>query len=241
MNDIFNPLGQPIGFPVPHWQGATRPTPKVLQGQFCRLEPLDPSAHVEDLWEAFSLDREGRNWTYLPYGPFDSFKAFATWMQTNCLGSDPLFFAIMSRKSGKAVGIASYLRITPEHGSIEVGHLNFSKIMQRTPMATEAMWLMMKEAFALGFRRYEWKCHALNQPSRCAAQRLGLSFEGVFRQANIVKGHNRDTAWYAAIDTEWPSLNEVMMRWLAPDNFDVQGQQRIPLSSLTQPILASVG
>lgn len=241
MSETLNPLGQPIGFPVPDWQGATRPLPKVLTGQYCQLEPLDPSVHAEDLFAAFALDREGRNWTYLPYGPFDSFGAFADWMRTSCQGSDPLFFAIFSRESGKAVGMASYLRIAPDHGTIEVGHLNFSPFMQRTPMATEAMWLMMKEAFALGFRRYEWKCNALNQPSRRAAQRLGLSFEGVFRQATVVKGHNRDTAWYAVIDKEWPALNEAMTRWLAPGNFDGQGRQRTSLSGLTQPLLVCAG
>jgi RimJ/RimL family protein N-acetyltransferase len=241
MCETINPLGQPIGFPVPDWQGAMHPVPRVLMGRFCQLEPLDPSDHAEDLFAAFKLDREGQNWTYLPYGPFDSFSAFANWMRTNCLGSDPLFFAVISRESGKAVGIASYLRIAPEQGSIEVGHLNFSPIMQQTQMGTEAMWLMMKEAFALGFRRYEWKCNALNHASRRAAQRLGLSFEGVFRQANVVKGHNRDTAWYAAIDKEWPALNEVLTRWLAPDNFDPQGRQRASLSGLTQSLLVSAG
>lgn len=241
MSEILNPLGQPIGFPVPNWQGATPPIPKVLPGRFCRLEPLDPSAHAEGLFAAFTLDREGRNWTYLPYGPFDSPGTFADWMQGSCLGSDPLFYAIVSQQSGQAVGMASYLRIAPGQGSIEVGHLNFSPLMQRTPMATEAMWLMMREAFALGFRRYEWKCNALNQASRRAAQRLGLSFEGVFRQANVVKGHNRDTAWYAAIDQEWPALDEAMTRWLAPCNFDALGRQLTSLSGLTQPLLVAVG
>ncbi|UCV23018.1 GNAT family N-acetyltransferase [Ferribacterium limneticum] len=241
MNETYNSLGQPIGFPISNWQAATRPLPKVLTGRFSQLEPLDASIHADDLFAAFKLDREGRNWSYLPYGPFDSLGALANWMRASCQGSDPLFFAIINRESGKAVGIASYLRIAPEEGSIEVGHLNFSPLMQRTPMATEAMWLMMKEAFALGFRRYEWKCNALNRPSRLAAQRLGLSFEGVFRQAAVVKGYNRDTAWYATIDREWPALNEAMTRWLAPENFDAHGQQRTSLSQLTHALLVATG
>lgn len=152
--------------------------------------------------------------------------------------ADPLFFAIVSLATGKAVGVASYLRIDPANGAIEVGHLNFSPLMQRTPVATEAMHLMMKEAFALGYRRYEWKCNALNLPSRQAAQRLGFSFEGIFRQAAVSKGRNRDTAWYAAIDKEWPALNEAFRAWLSPDNFDDAGAQRVALSRLSEPILA---
>jgi len=241
MHDKINNLGQPIGFAVPNWKPATPPSLKVLAGRFCRLEPLDSTQHAADLFTAYSLDAGGKNWTYLPYGPFESLASYSDWMDQWCAGSDPLFFAIVSQMTGKAVGVASYLRIDPEHGSIEVGHLNFSPIMQRTPAATEAMWLMMEEAFSLGFRRYEWKCNALNLPSRSAAQRLGLSFEGVFRQARIVKGHNRDTAWYAAIDQEWPAIREAFLQWLNSSNFDEQGKQRLQLSVLTAPILKQRG
>lgn len=241
MSNMFNPLGQPLGIPVPDWQGATRPVAEVRVGRLCRLEPLEPSVHAEDLYEALSLDSDGRNWTYLPYGPFDSVEDFASWLISVGQDQDVLFFVIISLESDKPVGIASYLRISPEQGSIEVGHLNFSPLMQRTPIATEAMWLMMKEAFALGFRRYEWKCNALNRALRRAAQRLGLSFEGVFRQAAVVKGYNRDTAWYAAIDRDWPALNEVLTQWLRTDNFDAQGRQRVSLSALTRPLLVAVG
>ena len=162
-------------------------------------------------------------------------------MDQFCTNTDPLFFAIISNQTGKAVGVCAYLRIDPANGSIEVGHLNFSPLMQRTPIATEAMWLMMREAFALGYRRYEWKCNALNLPSRSAAQRLGLSFEGVFRQVLVTKGRNRDTAWYAAIDKEWPLLDAAFQAWLSPANFDGEGRQRVSLSKLTEPILVRKG
>ncbi len=230
-------LGQPIGSTVPDWQPATRPVHTTLTGRFCRLEALDPKLHAAALFAANTSDTEGRNWTYLPYGPFDSLAAYTSWLEQFCVGSDPLFFAIIDQRTGKAVGVASYLRIDPKNGVIEVGHLNFSPVMQRTPIATEAMWLMMKEAFALGFRRYEWKCNALNMPSRRAAQRLGLSFEGVFRQAAVIKGRNRDTAWFATIDMEWPALDEAFQRWLSPANFDSEGKQLQALSKLTAPIL----
>lgn len=236
-----NSLGQPIGFSVPDWKPAARPVHKLLTGRFCRLEPLNTARHAADLYAANTLDAEGRNWTYLPYGPFDSLSSYSNWVDQFSATSDPLFFTIVSHATGKAVGVASFLRIDPANGSIEVGHLNFSSLMQRTPIATEAMHLMMKEAFALGYRRYEWKCNALNLPSRQAAQRLGLSFEGIFRQAAVVKGHNRDTAWYAAIDKEWPALNEAFQTWLSPENFDDAGEQRIALSKLTESILVSRG
>jgi RimJ/RimL family protein N-acetyltransferase len=241
MHPDINPLGQPIGFPVPDWKPAARPARKSMTGRFCRLEPLDAAQHAADLFAANALDAEGRNWTYLPYGPFDSFDSYKSWVGQVSATADPLFFAIVSLATGKAVGVASYLRIDPANGAIEVGHLNFSPLMQRTPVATEAMYLMMKEAFALGYRRYEWKCNALNLPSRQAAQRLGFSFEGIFRQAAISKGRNRDTAWYAAIDKEWPALDEAFQAWLSPRNFDDAGSQRIALSGLTESILVKQG
>lgn len=236
-----NSLGQPVGFTVSEWKPAVRPVHKVLAGRFCRLVPLDAARHAADLYAANALDAEGRNWTYLPYGPFDSLAAYRSWVEQYSSTADPLFFAIVSNQTGKAVGVASYLRIDPANGSIEVGHLNFSPLMQKTPIATEAMRLMMREAFALGYRRYEWKCNALNLPSRSAAQRLGLSFEGVFRQATVSKGRNRDTAWYAAIDSEWPALDNAFRNWLSPDNFDAAGRQLVPLSELTAPILVRRG
>ena len=167
--------------------------------------------------------------------------SYRAWLDANCRGDDPLFFAVTARADGRPAGLVSYLRITPASGSIEVGHIHYSPHLQRSPAATEAMYLMMKQAFELGYRRYEWKCDGLNAASRAAAQRLGLSFEGVFRQAAVYKGRNRDTAWYAAIDAEWPALRDAFLTWLAPDNFDGKGQQRARLSDLTRPILKRRG
>ena len=150
-------------------------------------------------------------------------------MAETCRGSDPLFYAVVDAATGGATGVASYLRIDPANGSIEVGHINYSPLLQRTPAATEAMYLMMWHVFELGYRRYEWKCNALNAASCAAAERLGFSFEGIFRQAAVVKGRNRDTAWYSLIDEEWPALREAFQRWLAPSNFDGQGRQRTRL------------
>jgi RimJ/RimL family protein N-acetyltransferase len=212
-----------------------------MVGRFCRLEPLDIERHAAALFEANAIDADGRNWTYLAYGPFPSLGEYCDWMRVTCLGNDPLFFAIVDSACGEPVGVASYLRIAPAAGSIEVGHINYSPRLQRTPAATEAMFLMMRQAFELGYRRYEWKCDALNAPSRAAAQRLGLSFEGIFRQATVYKGRNRDTAWYAAIDSEWPALKNAFESWLAPANFDDAGNQRVRLSDLTGPILKRRG
>jgi len=240
-SNIKNGMGQEIGFPVPNWIPARLPSRKTMEGRYCRLEPLNSSAHAEALYGAHALDAEGRNWTYLPYGPFSDFPEYLKWLEMFCMGSDPLFFAVISLETGEPVGVASYLRIDPANGAIEVGHLNFSPLMQRTPVATEAMWLMMQEAFELGYRRYEWKCNALNMPSRFAALRLGLSYEGIFRQAAVIKGHNRDTAWYAAVDSEWPVLDAAMRKWLAPENFDREGKQKTSLSRLTDHVLVKRG
>ena len=180
-------------------------------------------------------------WTYLPYGPFETFDDYLGWLTDRPQSSDPLFYTVVDNATGKAVGVASYLGISPAKGSIEVGHINFSPLLQRTPAATEAMHLMMKRAFELGYRRYEWQCNALNAKSRAAAQRFGLSFEGVFRQTSVYKGRNRDTAWYATVDWEWPELEIAFMRWLDPANFDQEGKQTIRLSDLTAPILENRG
>jgi RimJ/RimL family protein N-acetyltransferase len=177
----------------------------------------------------------------MAYGPFKTAASYREWIVDHGLGNDPFFFAICQKTDGKPIGVASYLRITPASGSIEVGHIMYSPVLQRSVAATEAMYLMMRNAFELGYRRYEWKCDALNGASRAAAQRLGLSFEGLFRQATIYKGRNRDTAWYAAIDTEWPSLRSAFQTWLDPSNFDANGKQRVRLTDLTRPILKQKG
>jgi RimJ/RimL family protein N-acetyltransferase len=171
-------------------------------------------------------------WTYLPYGPFATLDSYHVWAMDVCKRPDPMFYAIVDKTTDRAVGVASYLRIDPAAGSIEVGHINYSPLLQRTPAGTEAMFLMMERAFALGYRRYEWKCDSLNAPSRAAAQRLGFSFEGIFRQATVMKGRNRDTAWFAVIDREWPTLKSAFQRWLNPSNFDESGKQRARLSAL---------
>ncbi len=233
----INAFGQPIGFAVPDWHPPPRPPRTVLSGRFCRVEPIDPNRHAADLFAANALDADGRGWTYLPYGPFATLAEYRAWIESACLGDDPLFFAIVDAACGGAVGVASYLRIEPAMGTIEVGHVRFSPLLQRRPAATEAMYLLMKRAFELGYRRYEWKCDALNAPSRTAAERLGLSFEGIFRQAVVVRGRNRDTAWFAAVDREWPALSRAFEQWLDPGNFDTDGRQRVPLGALTAPLL----
>jgi RimJ/RimL family protein N-acetyltransferase len=232
---------QQIGFPVGKWSPPPRPSADVMAGRLCRLEPLAAELHSADLFAASQLDPEGRNWTYLPYGPFATPADYHTWVEGVAGARDPMFFAIIDLATGRAVGVASYLRIKPQQGSIEVGHIHLSPLLQRKPAATEAMYLMMKLVFDLGYRRYEWKCDALNAVSRKAALRLGLSFEGIFRQATMYKQRNRDTAWYAAIDQEWPELEKAFTSWLNPSNFDTAGHQRVSLSSLTAGILKSVG
>jgi RimJ/RimL family protein N-acetyltransferase len=241
MTYTLNSLGQPIGLAVAEWTPPPYPAHEAMVGHFCRLEPLAIDRHATDLYQAYALDTEGRLWTYLPYGPFDTLESYVDWMRQVCDSTDPLFYAIVDATTHHAVGVASYLRIMPSNGSIEVGHINYAPCLQRTPAATEAMYLMMQRAFDLGYRRYEWKCDALNAKSRAAAQRLGLSFEGVFRQATVYKGRNRDTAWYATIDHEWPTLNVAFRYWLNPTNFDEHGRQRIPLSDMTGPILKQRG
>jgi RimJ/RimL family protein N-acetyltransferase len=201
-----NSLGQPIGFPLPCWQPCSPPPRTPMFGRTCRLEPLS-GAHLSDLYVAYSDDREGRIWTYLPCGPLES---------------------------GKPAGISSYIRIDPKVGSIEIAQVHFSPRLQRTVAATEAMYLMMARVFdELGYRRYEWKCDNANAKSRAAAARLGFTFEGIFRQCTIYKGRNRDTAWFSILDSEWPSLKTAFQTWLDPDNFDADGKQRRSLSRLT--------
>ncbi len=233
-----NHLGQPIGFHIDNWKVPLMPSKDPMSGRYCRLEALDPDSHAQDLFAANAHDPEGRNWTYLFQEPFANLEDYKKWIGDSCLSTDPLYYAIID--SNKAVGIASYLRITPAAGSIEVGSINFSPLLQKTPAATEAMYLMMKRAFEMGYRRYEWKCDALNQPSRNAAQRLGFSYEGIFRQALVYKNRNRDTAWYAVIDKEWPVLEQAFLTWLDPDNF-TEGKQKLRLSDLTAPILVARG
>jgi RimJ/RimL family protein N-acetyltransferase len=183
------------------------------------------------------MDEQGRMWTYLSYGPFEDLETYRQWLRGAAGGEGPMSFAILAGEHQRPVGVAAYLRVKPADGSIEVGHLAFSPALQRTTAATEAMALMMATAFdELGYRRYEWKCDALNAPSRRAAVRLGFVYEGTFRQATVVRGRNRDTAWFSVTDTEWPRVKEAFRRWLTPGNFGPDGRQRVALSVLTRPV-----
>jgi len=234
MNQRKNELGQPIGFEVAGWTSRQRPPREPMQGQYVRLVPVSVD-HAGDLFDAFAADTENRIWTYLPYGPFATAAECRKWIEQTCLGDDPLFHAIMDGTSGRAVGVASYLRIEPGVGVIEVGHINYAPVLQKTRGATEAMYLMMRRVFnELGYRRYEWKCDALNAGSCSAAGRLGFSYEGSFRQATMYKGRNRDTNWYSILDTEWPTLEKAYEKWLDPLNFDETGVQKASLVKLIE-------
>lgn len=231
-----NEHGQPIGLPVEGWKGAKAPVREVVRGRTCRLEPLDAERHGPSLFRAYAADPKGVNWTYLPYGPFDSESDYLVWLRDKQAASDECFFAIVDPESALPVGVASYLRIAPATGSIEVGHLSYSPALQRTAASTEAMFLMMKRVFDdWGYRRYEWKCDRLNAPSRAAATRLGFRYEGVFRQLMVIKGRNRDTAWFSILDGEWPALRSAFEAWLDPANFDAMGRQRRKLESFMPP------
>jgi len=233
MNQHKNELGQSIGFPLEEWQPCSPPSRQSIDGHYCRIEPLVTEIHAQDLYEAYTQDSSGRIWTYLPYGPFSDLSAYEWWVAAQVACRDPFFFAIIDPQTDKAVGIASYLRIQPAVGTIEVGHINYAPQLQRTTAATEAMYLMMRHVFEdLGYRRYEWKCDALNAGSRQAATRLGFTFEGIFRQATVYKGRNRDTAWFSILNSEWPVLKEAFERWLDDDNFTSSGEQKQSLTDV---------
>ena len=215
-----------LGFAV-KFKKAKLPSKKKLIGKYCFLEPINIRKHSKDLYKNYSLDKKNVIWAYLPYGPFKSHGSFKKWLKSFCLNKDPFFYAIYSKKHNQYCGMASYLRITPEHGSIEVGHINYSPILQNTTEGTETMYLMMKNAFeVLGNRRYEWKCNNLNSASKYAAERLGFKFEGIFRQMFIFKGRNRDTAWYSIIDKEWPNYKKKYLFYLKKSNFTKANRQR---------------
>ena len=221
------------GFLVPpHPKGIS------IDGKLVSIKPLIANEFAEELFMANALDKEGINWEYLPYGPFENLSDYIDWIQSFEEHNDPVFFAIISKKLKKAIGIASYLRINPNDGLIEVGHINYSPLLQRTTEGTEAMFLMMQWAFDNGYRRYEWKCNALNMRSRKAAQRLGFSYEGVFRQMTISKGRNRDTAWFAIIDKDWQVIQKCFHQFLSDINLDEKS--KYSLSSLTKPLLYKV-
>jgi RimJ/RimL family protein N-acetyltransferase len=201
-----------------------------MHGRTCEVVPLDPS-HSADLHAAFDADQTGTLWTYMPVGPFKNAEDYSAWVLEAAQSKDPLFFTVIDKATGHAIGVASYLRIQPAHGVVEVGFITFSPALQRTPMATEAMYLMMKRAFdELGYRRYEWKCDASNAPSQRAAKRLGFRYDGLFKQAMVYKGRNRDTAWFSILDADWPRIKAGFEAWLDPANFDEAGRQKSALA-----------
>jgi RimJ/RimL family protein N-acetyltransferase len=233
--DRSNRFGDPLGFEVPGWRPRLWPPRAPMVGLYGQVEPVDPDRHAADLHAANSLDPEGRNWTYLSREGFDDLEDYRDWLVAMTSGDDPLLHAIVDGATARAVGVAAYMRIDPAMGVLEVGNLNFSPLLQRTRLATEAMFLMMRRAFdELGYRRYEWKCDSLNGPSRRAAERLGFSYEGIFRQAVVYKERNRDTAWFSILDREWPALRGAYEQWLSPGNFDDTGRQRRRLADLIE-------
>ena len=227
-----------LGDVVVNWKSPNVPKFQYLTGQYTRLVHLSAADHAAHLFRAYS-DHD-HIWDYLPYGPFNSSAQYFRFISELAKQSDPYFLAVQNIQTGEYSGVQSYLRIDPNAGSIELGHICLSPSIQRTPISTEAFFLMMKWAFENGYRRFEWKCDALNLPSRRAAQRLGLSYEGIFRQATVVKGRNRDTAWFAAIDSEWPALKEAFSAWLSPSNFNAAGHQKESLRNLTRLVLAQL-
>ncbi|MEA1065482.1 GNAT family protein [Erwinia sp. HR93] len=224
---VINEFGQPTGEAMVAWCARPRPSLRRIEGRYCTLVPTT-LAHARELFAAYGKVPE--DWTYVPYGPFDTFAEFEAYIGAMENGKDPLHFTVLDNATGRPGGTLALMRIRPEYGVMEVGHVVFSQRLKKTAMATEAHYLLMKEVFdALGYRRYEWKCDSLNQPSQRAAARLGFVFEGVFRQALIYKGRTRDTAWLSIIDKQWCDVKRALEAWLAPENFS-DGQQRQPLA-----------
>ena len=233
MEPTRNTYGQPIGAPVPGWHGAQAPAREPLTGRYCRLEPVDVERHAADLFDAYRSAADGRDWTYLAVGPFDSLAAYRERLTQMAASEDPLHYAVIDLATAKPVGTLSLMRIDPANGVIEVGHVTYSPRLKRTRIATDAMFVLLGEVFdKLGYRRFEWKCDSLNEPSRQAALRYGFTFEGIFRQAIVYRERNRDTAWFSIIDSEWPALRACYQRWLDTGNFDARGQQIERLADL---------
>jgi RimJ/RimL family protein N-acetyltransferase len=203
---------------------AERPRHTAIEGRYVTIQPLNADAHADPIFH--SVQGHDSLWDYMGDGPFPGREAFRASIENKAVSTDPLYFAILDNQSSDSVGYASYLRIEPSHRVIEVGNILYTPRLQRTRGATEAMFLMARHAFEdLRYRRYEWKCNALNEPSRRAALRLGFRFEGIFQQHMIIKGRNRDTAWYAMLDGEWPDRKAAFEQWLSPENFDAEGRQ----------------
>lgn len=236
MTARHNEYGQSIGQPLPEWRARPLPPREPLEGRYCALEPLDAARHTDDLHAAYARAPDGRDWTYLGIERPADMEGTRAHVERAAKSADPMHFAVIDRQSGRATGTLSLMRIDPANGAIEVGSVNFSPLLKHTPMSTEAHYLLMKLAFdALGYRRYEWKCDNFNEPSKRAAARLGFQYEGLFRQAVVYKGRSRDTAWFSITDGEWPALRTAFERWLAPENFDAQGRQRMALDKFRLP------
>ena len=231
MTNRLNVFHQPVGAELPQWKGAHLPGNSVLEGRYCRIEPVNAERHAADLFEAYQLAGDGRHWTYLLSDPFETLASCEAWLQEAEMKRDPRHYAVIDAHSNKAVGTFALMRIDPANGVIEVGHVIYSPAMQRTRLSTEVMALLLRYVFTeLGYRRFEWKCDSLNAPSRAAALRFGFHFEGIFRQAVVYKGRSRDTAWYSIIDSEYPCLLTAFDKWLAPTNFDNSGDQKVKLA-----------
>jgi len=224
---------------VTDWQVPPRPDATPLAGRYVRLEKLSADRHAADLYRANSADTDGNIWKYLPYGPYSSVSGYHHWVREVEAAPDPHFMALINPETGHAGGVMSLMRISPDTGSIEVGHINIAPEMQRSRAVTEAIFLLLNWAFEVGYRRFEWKCDAANLRSRRSAERFGFSYEGVFRQHMISKGRNRDTVWFACIDKEWPALKEAYSAWLSPANFDSEGRQIEALADLTRLVRVS--
>ncbi|HDR2787679.1 TPA: GNAT family N-acetyltransferase [Enterobacter asburiae] len=229
--NTFNQFGQPIGEELVDWQPRQHPARVELNGRYCRLEPLRVE-HASALFAAYQQAEDTRSWTWLLREPDATVAEYSQWIASVCVLSDPIHFAVIDNQTQSPVGSLALMRIDPKNGVVEVGHVHFSPLMSRTPLSTEAQYLLMRYVFdALGYRRYEWKCNSLNEPSRRAALRLGFQYEGRFRQALVVKGHNRDTDWFSIIDKEWQALDCAFQNWLATDNFTADGKQIRSLES----------
>jgi len=230
-----NQFGQPIGESLADWSPRSCPADVILEGIFCRLEPLHTERHATDLYAAYSSAPDQRDWTYLSTGPFHNESEYRQFVENASHSSDPKHSAVIDCTTGKAVGTLALMRIDSGNGVIEVGHVVFSSLLKQRPASTETQFLLMRYVFEeLQYRRYEWKCDSLNAPSRQAAERLGFRFEGIFRQAVIYKGRTRDTAWYSIIDQEWPVLKKAFLAWLSAENFDGTGKQRKSLAEIRE-------
>lgn len=226
-----NQFSQILGEKVENWLPRKRPTKQIIQGIYCSIEVLDVEKHGNSLFDAFQLNNPGDTWTYLPFGPFTNSKEFKKWLQE--ASKSNIYYCIFDEENSSPQGIASYRDIDVNHGVIEVGSIHFSKLLQKTRAATEAIYLMINYVFEeLGYRRCQWRCNTINQESCKAAERFGFKLEGIFRQYRVFKGYNWDVAWYSIIDCEWPALKIKFQKWLDPNNFDKQGKQKIKLQEM---------